>query len=560
MNKSTSITPHSRRVFTSLLLAFSILITPIAAMAGTQRSEIRGQRSEQSSTSTATQSGTTKAAAKDVFVNPPVAAPPVGSVTATMTGTITTDVDSDTKADPGVDTITYTTTITNNTGADVSGLQFTDTVDPHTTIISGSAVAAGDDAYSTIGNVNINLPLAQGVLANDFNPNTGNNTGLTVSSYGASTGLEQTSVGSSTPTAQGGTITIQSDGSFIFDPKVGFTGTDTFKYASNQSGSKAIATVRITVTGMIWFVKNDAAACTTISTPCGTLAQPFSTLAAFQAVNDAGAGPPQHPKANDNIFIYTGVGNYTGGVTLLSGQKLIGQGAPASIEIITGLSTPSGSTVLPATGGTNPQITNTTANSDAITLNDGNTVEGLTVTGATRDGIAGASHAGLTANTVTIQNNTASGLHLTSMTGTVTITNATISGNASGLDVDNGTATITVTNSTISGNGTGLDVNNGTTAISLNNTNTITANAAQRQVSIQNRPLTAGTIDVGAIINDSAVGSTGILINSNTSGTINFTGSQTLRTTTNTAVNLTTNTGTTINFSGTLGITTTTGI
>jgi hypothetical protein len=558
VNTSTSITPHSRRVFTSLLLAFSILITPIAATAGKREPGAGSQRTGNQSTAS---NDSSKATAKDVFVNPPVAAPPAGIVTATMTAAITTDADSDAKADPSpADAITYSTTITNNTGADVSGLQFTDTVDPHTTIISNSAVGAGDDDYNTIGNVNINVPLAQGVLANDFNPNTGNNTGITVSSYGATTGLEQASVGNSTPTAQGGTVTVQSDGSFLFDPKVGFTGTDTFKYASNQSGSHAIATVRITVSGMIWFIKNDAPSCTTISTPCGTLAHPFSTLEAFQGVNDGNAGPPQHPKANDNIFIYTGVGNYTGGVTLLSGQKVIGQGAPASIEIITGLSTPSGSTVLPATGGTNPQITNTAASSDAITLNDGNTVEGLTVTGATRDGIAGASHAGLTVNTVTIQNNTTSGLHLTSITGTVTVTGATISGNASGLDVDNGTATITVTNSTISGNGTGLDVNNGTSAISLNNTNTITANAGQRQVSIQNRPLTAGTIDVGAIINDSAVGSTGILINSNTSGTINFTGSQTLRTTTNTAVNLTTNTGTTVNFSGTLSITTTTGI
>src|SRR5262249_16910401 len=151
--------------------------------------------------------------------------------------------------------------------------------------------------------------------------------------------------------------------------------------------------------------------------------------------------------------------------------------------------------------GTKPQITNTTANSDVVTLNDGNTVKGVTITGATRDGIAGASHAGFTADTVTIQNSTAAGLHLTSRTGTVSVTNATSSGN-----------------------GVGLDVNNGTAAVSLDNTNTITANAGQRQVSIQNRPASAGTIDVGATINDSAVGSTGILVNANTSGTINFTG------------------------------------
>ena len=145
MNTSTSVTPHSRRVFTSLLLAFSILITPIAAMAGRRGPGAGSQR-------TGNQSGTSnessKAAAKDVFVNPPVApAPPVVSVTATMTAAITTDADSDAKADPSpADAITYTATITNNTAGDISGLQFNDTVDPHTTIIAGSAVAAGDDA------------------------------------------------------------------------------------------------------------------------------------------------------------------------------------------------------------------------------------------------------------------------------------------------------------------------------------------------------------------------------------------------------------------------------
>jgi hypothetical protein len=482
-------------VFTSLLLAFSILITPIAAMAQRQAS---GVRSQGPAKSRSTSEQPAKAAAKDVFVNPPAPAPPIGTVTATMTGTITTDVDSDTKADPGVDTITYTTTITNNTGADISGLQFTDTVDPHTTIIAGSAVAAGDDAYSTIGNVNINVPLGTGVLANDFNPNTGNNTGITVSSYGATTGLEQTSVGTATPTAQGGSVTVQSDGSFTFDPKVGFSGTDTFRYASNQSGSKAIATVRITVTGMIWFVKNDAPSCLTISTPCGTLAHPFSTLAAFQAVNDAGAGPPLHPKDNDNIFIYTGVGNYTGGVTLRNGQKLIGQGATASIETITSLSTPSGNTVLPATSGTNPVLT-TGSTTDNIRLGTGNSnlIRGFTVgdsgtaTGDSAD-ISGTSIGTLTVSEVTLNGSgqtlkinggalsgsftsvtstasTGGGMTLgpNAVTGSINMGSTTISGFSLGcITVSNTTANVTFGNTscTLGGN-EGVNLSNNTAGL-----------------------------------------------------------------------------------------------
>src|SRR5205085_2672650 len=158
------------------------------------------------------------------------------------------------------------------------------------------------------------------------------------------------------------------------------------------------------------------------------------------------------------IHVYNGDGtttNQSAGIKLLASEQLIGEGVALVVN----------SNTLVAAG-TKPLITNAAATSDAVTLNDGNTIEGLTITGATRDGIAGNTHAGFTADTLTIQNNVASGLHLTSMTGTVTVTNATISGNA-----------------------TGLDVNNGTAAITLDNTNTITSGATGRTVSIQNRPV-----------------------------------------------------------------------
>src|SRR5262249_21122314 len=142
--------------------------------------------------------------------------------------------------------------------------------------------------------------------------------------------------------------------------------------------------------------------------------------------------------ANDIIFVYNGDGtttNQNAGVSLLSGEQLIGEGVALVVN---------GNTLVAA--GSSPQITNATANSDGVTLNHGNTIKGVTIPGATRDGIAGSTHAGLTMDTVTIQNNTASGLHLTSMTGTVTVTNSTISNNATELDINNGTAAITLDN------------------------------------------------------------------------------------------------------------------
>src|SRR5205085_6634101 len=113
------------------------------------------------------------------------------------------------------------------------------------------------------------------------------------------------------------------------------------------------ATVTLTVSGMIWFVNNTAG-----SNGDGRLSSPFNTLAAFQAVND-GAG--NHPAANDNIFLYESATAYVGPVTLLNGQKLIGQDATVSLATITGVNPPSGSASFPAMNSGNATITKVTS-------------------------------------------------------------------------------------------------------------------------------------------------------------------------------------------------------
>ncbi|MEA2237224.1 MAG: large repetitive protein [Thermoanaerobaculia bacterium] len=316
-------------------------------------------------------------------------------------------------------------------------------------------------------------------------------------------------------TSTGGSVTIASDGTFLYTPKANPAGaaitSDSFTYTVVSNGvTSAAATVNLTLANRVWYVKNNGVGTN------GQSQSPFTTLAAAQAASLAG----------DIIYVYNGDGSTTGqslGITLKNNQQLIGEGVALVVNTVT----------LKAAG-TESQITNTTATSDVVTLADGNKVSGLTITTATRDGIAGNTHAGFTGDTLTIQTSTNSGLHLTSMTGTVTVTNTTFSGT----------------------NGVGLDVNNGTAIITLDATNSITANAGKRSVSIQNRPVSAGLITIGAAITDDG---TGILVNNNASGTIAFNGVQMLTTTTNPGVTLTTNTGTTIDFSGTLNITTTTG-
>ncbi|HSP15269.1 MAG TPA: putative Ig domain-containing protein [Thermoanaerobaculia bacterium] len=331
-------------------------------------------------------------------------------------------------------------------------------------------------------------------------------------------------------TTQGGSVTIAADGTFQYTPPVTAAplASDTFNYTitSNTGGTgtptSATGTATLNLSGRVWYVENN------VTNGSGQSQSPFNSLSNF--TNGARIGPDT---AGDIIFVYTGDGtttNQNAGVSLLANEQLIGQGLNAAAS---GFALVVNGNNLVATG-TNPQITNATANSDAVVLNDGNSVKGLTITGATRDGIAGNTRNSFTGDTLIIQNNVASGLHFTAMLGAIVLTNTQVTGNL-----------------------TGLDVNGGIASISLDNTCAITANGGQRSVSIQNRTAGgAGAITVAATIID---GGTGIFVGSNNNGTISFTGSQTLSTTSNAAVTLSTNVGATITFSGILNITTTTG-
>jgi hypothetical protein len=373
------------------------------------------------------------------------------------------------------------------------------------------APSALNDSYGAANNIidNVQFVITGGTTASPATPFVGA-TGNILTNDLPSGGV--TATPGTFTTGANGSVTIAADGTFIYTPGIHAAAitNDTFTYTVVSNGvTSAPATVTLTLANRVWFVKNNGGA------GDGRSHLPFNTLAAAQTASAAG----------DTIFVYNGNASTTGqtaGITLKNNQKLIGEGVALVVNTVT---------LVPA--GTKPQISNTTAASDAVTLADANTVQGLTITGATRDGIAGNTHAGGILDTLTLQNNVGAGLHLTSMTGV-----------------------ITVTNTTFTGNGTGLDINNGTAVINIGATSTITSSAGGRTVSIQNRPLSAGAITIDAPINDNG---TGILVNNNLSGTIDFNGVLTLNTTTNTAISLTTNGGATITLPN-LAITTTTGI
>ena len=182
----------------------------------------------------------------------------VPSITATKVDALISD-DGDGKADPGeTEKIEYTVTITNN-GTDAADVVFSDDIDDHTTLVNGTLNTqpiADPDTYAASGNIAI-AKAAPGVLANDRDPDTGNNSGLTVTKVqgvGANVGVAT----DTTKAGRGGvkgSVTLNADGSFTYEPPPGYEGTgvnaDSFTYEVSDGTKTDTATVTIKVS--VWF-------------------------------------------------------------------------------------------------------------------------------------------------------------------------------------------------------------------------------------------------------------------------------------------------------------------
>ena len=121
-----------------------------------------------------------------------------------------------------------------------SGVQ--DTSDAAIAVFLGDPPVATDDpAYTATGNVLLTVDAASGVLDNDT-PG-----GLSVSAHDPLS-------------ANGGTVAVNADGSFTYDPPVGFNGPDTFMYTASDGFQTDTALVTVTVSDMVWFIDATAAA------------------------------------------------------------------------------------------------------------------------------------------------------------------------------------------------------------------------------------------------------------------------------------------------------------
>jgi uncharacterized repeat protein (TIGR01451 family) len=480
--------------------------------------------------------------------NAPLAAPVAPTVTASKTDTLLTDVDSDGKADPG-DTLKYTVTI-GASGQDATGVTFTDTVDPNTAFVAGTLMTtplARADSYTATGNIRISIA-APGVLANDSDPD--------------GVGPAITATAGTFLSAQGGNVTLSADGSFTYNPPAGYEGSDSFTYTLNDNeGNTDTGTASITVSGMIWFINNNVG-----SSGDGRLTSPFKTLADFQGVNN---GTGNHPAANDNIFVYESGTDYVGPVTLLNGQKFIGQDATASLATIAGITLAPNSDPLPATNSGNGTIVNITSASAGITVAQNNTLRGFTGGNAAPDisgsgiGTLNVSDVNLNGNgqalnlstgtlngvftTISSTNSATTGISLTSIdgslsTGSTTITNPT----GIGISVNTSSAPLSFSNTSVTGSGgTGISLTTNTGAITFG-TLTITPDSGQRGLlatdNTQTITATSGTVSTTnnvaveitrgsgttplsiSLISVGANGGTSGIVMTNTSGSFTITG------------------------------------
>ncbi|MGZ8332744.1 MAG: beta strand repeat-containing protein [Allosphingosinicella sp.] len=132
-----------------------------------------------------------------------------------------------------------------------------------------------------------------------------------------------------------GTLTLAADGSYTYTPNAaaqalndGDTVQDVFSYTASDGTASDTATLTVTVNGAndgpqtVWYIDNSAVG----STNVGTQANPFMSIAAFNAAQGDVGGPQE----GATVYLLQGTGTYAeaDGINLLDDQILIGVGQP----------------------------------------------------------------------------------------------------------------------------------------------------------------------------------------------------------------------------------------
>ncbi|MDN5000401.1 cadherin domain-containing protein [Bradyrhizobium sp. GCM10027634] len=346
-------------------------------------------------------------------------------------------------------------------------------------------------------------------------------------------------------TAHGGSVTMQSDGDFIYKPPVGYTGSDSFTYqvSDQNAGASGVGlgtgTITINVTTpKVWYVNADAA-----TDGDGSSENPFNNLSHFN-----GAGGVDG--TGDTIFLETSSSHYTapaGGLQLENNEQLISQSA--------GLVVPdggggAGTVTLVSASGANAVI------DGGVILASGNNIQGVDFGSSSTFSLSGTNVGTSTIDNVKsgVINNTGSGGAI-SITGsgnalTYDFSSLTSSGGSNGIVINGASGTFHAHGGAISG-ASGSDVSLSSGTLNFTDDGTISDNTGST-LSISS--MTGGTQSFTGTISSSG---TGISLTNNTGATMSFSGGIGLSTGTSNAFTATG--GGTLNVTGTNHLTTTTG-
>ncbi|NEZ56958.1 calcium-binding protein [Adonisia turfae] len=378
-----------------------------------------------------------------------------------------------------------------------------------TDVVENVDPVAQNQSYSTFGNTVLEVAGADipGNEVASVTSATSLLTGATDANGDTLSVLEETKT-----TTEGGSVTINADGSFFYTPEAGDASVaDTFTFTvldGNGGSSTATATINVS-SDRIWYVDDDAAA-----GGDGTSGNPFNSLVPI----NTGGSSDGLDGAGDTIYVLDG--SYGSGITLENGQSLLGQ----TTDLVVG-----GTTLISGANANRPTITGD------IGLASSNTVQGIDVDGD----ITGSNVGSLTLEDVVFSNN-GSNLAITNNTAgaTLNILNNTLTPvNPTGTNltrflIDNNAnnAIVNITGNTIDrGTSSGADVlrlensGDGVTATISNNdidadTGTLGAGSGIEVINF------AGVLDV--LVDNNTVDGTGnfhILIDSENNGTINAT-------------------------------------
>ncbi len=230
---------------------------------------------------------------------------------ALLDDNISQDVNANSLPDPG-DALTMTLEIVNGAGSTAASAGLAIDIGAELSLAAGSlrsTPVARDDVIHVVGNVGIQLA-APGVLSNDVDPD--GRPGLqVVAASGSSLG--------------GGEYSLNASGRLSYSPPPGFEGVDRLAYfIRDADGNTDQAVITLHVKDIVWFIDNQVQ-----TNGDGRFATPFNSLGAFMA--QQGGPSATDPKEGDRIYIHEGKGLYVGGINLLNGQQLLGQGVDLSI-------------------------------------------------------------------------------------------------------------------------------------------------------------------------------------------------------------------------------------